>query len=137
MIIGCCVNCCVGCFIQDLYVKHLKRRWRTALALWIYTFAFGLMIWATVEANTNPNHAYIITKGYFNPIAGIIFGIGFLPVILMILALAILTLIVIVCIVCFISYVLLVFIVQLLVWCKCPYSKRLYDAVPAPAIGRY
>ena len=60
--------------------------------LYFYTFLLAVMIWATVEANTNPgnyDHVFIITKGYFNPIAGIILGIAFLPVILMVLALGI------------------------------------------------
>ena len=77
-------------------LRDLMGRWkilkkRSALGLFIYTFALGIMIWAAVEANTNPEDydAFIIKRGYFNTIIGIIIGIGFSPVILMILALAI------------------------------------------------
>ena len=89
----------IGCVLGSRYedtLRDLMGRWkilkkRSALGLFIYTFALGIMIWAAVEANTNPGdyEAFIIKRGYFNTIIGIIIGIGFLPVILMILALAI------------------------------------------------
>ena len=99
MIIGLCLNknenkciyCLCACFycLRAICADAGCCRKSVLLLTFIYPSLFGLMVWLTAEANTNPedyNHAIIITKGYFNPIADIIFGIGFLPVILMIIA---------------------------------------------------
>ena len=108
---------------------------RIALGVFIYSFALGIMIWATVEANTNPGNyeAFIIKRGYFNYIAGIILGIGFLPVILIILVVAIFIFIVsfslVFSLVLLVCYFLLLGFLKLLSCCNCPFSKILYDAV--------
>ena len=85
------------------------------------------MIWATVEANTNQGayDVFIIKKGHFNTMAGIILGIGFLPVILMIIVI----IFVILFVLFFLLYFLLVGFLKLLSCCKIPYSGRLYDIV--------
>ena len=102
-----------------------------ASLLLLYIFLFGNMIWATVEANTNPGayDAFIIRKGHFNTMAGIILGIGFLPVILMILLLALLIVGVVLWIVYWICYFLLLSFFKLLSRCNFPYSKRLYNSL--------
>ena len=114
--------------------------------LFIYTFMLGLMIWATVEANTNPGdyEAFIIKKGYFNTIAGVIIGIGFLPVILILLVLAIflaiasaiVTLIIVavpLAIALGFFYFFLLSFVHLLSCCNCPYSKIVLDKLKKAA----
>ena len=141
MIIGCVVVPFVGNFIPELttkkntFLRNLKRkfriaRWRIALALLIYTFMLCVMIWATIEANTNPGgyEAFIIKKGHFSTIAGIIIGIGFLPVILMILVFALATLIVSFGIVFWVGLFLLLGFLKFCC-CSCPYSERFYDAL--------
>ena len=123
---------------EDYKVHSVLRRWRINLVvLFIYTFLLEIMIWATVEANTNPEdyEVFIIKKGYFNSIAGIILSIGFLPVILIILVLAI----VIVCGISFIcGYIVvsvLYFLLKCVLWlliicCICPCADRLLDKLP-------
>ena len=129
MLIGCCIGFCCACLNDkgEKFCKDLKRRWKIALGLFIYSFALGIMIWATVEANTNQEayDVFIIKKGYFNTMAGIILGIGFLPVILMIIVI----IFVLFFIVLFVLWVLLMGFLKLLSCCKIPYSKRLYDAM--------
>ena len=130
MLIGCCIGFCCACVYdkEENFCKGLKRSWKIALGLFIYSFALGIMIWATVEANTNQGayDVFIIKKGHFNTMAGIILGIGFLPVTLMILVLAMIIFFVPLFLVC--HSLLLVFL-KLLSCCNIPYSKRLYDAV--------
>ena len=130
MLIGCCVGFCCGNKLEDFF-KDLKRSWKIALGLFIYSFALGIMIWATVEANTNQEayDVFIIKKGYFNTMAGIILGIGFLPVTLMIIVMIIVIIFGFLLIVFVVLYLLLAGFLKLLSFCKIPYSKRLYDAV--------
>ena len=133
MLIGCCIGFCIayGKDEEGDFCKDLKRRWKIALGLFIYSFALGIMIWATVEANTNQGayDVFIIKKGHFNTMAGIILGIGFLPVILIILVLAITFFFISLLIVFLVCYFSLLGFLKLLSCCNCPYSERLFDAV--------
>ena len=99
------IGCCCACLMMDYEDVKLF-----LVLLYFYTFLLAVMIWATVEANTNPgnyDHVFIITKGYFNPIAGIILGIGFMPVILMVLALGIVIVSGPLYIICWVLYILI------------------------------
>ena len=138
MMFGLILVCCCVWMDEEYKVHSVLRRWRINLVvLFIYTFLLEIMIWATVEANTNPEdyEVLIIKKGYFNSIAGIILSIGFLPVILIILVLAI----VIVCGISFIcGYIVvsvLYFLLKCVLWlliicCICPCADRLLDKLP-------
>ena len=137
LIIGCCCAhvcaCCLNlifCLItcgccKEFEIKIPKSSILIASLLLLYIFLFGNMIWTTVEANTNPGayYAFIIRKGHFNTMAGIILSIGFLPVILMILLLAVVTVGVVLFIVYWVCYFLLQGFLKLFPCCNFPCSK--------------